>query len=504
MSTAPSVVIDPAHLRNRRDELAAAVLEGTLEAAAFPAKYSEIVDEWLRSLFFEATGGREKGYALVAVGGYGRGELAPGSDLDLVLIHKHRRRSKEVAERIWYAVWDTGIRLDHSVRTPSETVSMARVNLKVALGLLDLRLIAGDESLAGPLRATARELWRKGASHYLKELHAQVVDRHRTNGELAFLLEPDLKLAGGGLRDLGAVEALAVALPSLAGLASSRAIERARRIIGDARVVVHAKTNSSIDRLSLEEQDEVADILGYPDADALMAALATAGRSISALGDEMWRRAKSVFVERSSHTAELSLGDGVVLRDGEVALCDDAEPKTDNTLLLRVALAAAERQALIEQSSIDRLEAEYVPPEIPWDEQNRQAFVAFLSTGDALVPVVDALDQRHLFERLIPEWSRVRNRPQRNAYHRFTVDRHLLEAVARAAEHLGEVTRPDLLVLGALLHDIGKGESAGDHSEVGTVIAEAVMGRLGYSEEDIETIVDLVAYHLVLPEFATR
>jgi [protein-PII] uridylyltransferase len=504
MSSALSVVIDPAHLRTSRDELSAKVLDKTLEAGAFPAKFSEVVDEWLRALFLEATGGKEKGYALIAVGGYGRGGLAPGSDLDLVLIHKHRRRSKEVAERLWYAIWDTGMRLDHSVRTPAETLSTARDNLKVVLGLLDARLIAGDESLVGPLRDAAREIWRKGAAHYLKDLHSQVADRHRTNGELAFLLEPDLKLAGGGLRDLAALEALAVALPSLSGLASSPAIDRARQIISDARVVVHAKTHSPVDRLALEEQNEIADVLGYADADALMASLATAGRSISALGDEMWRRAKSVFVEPSSPTAEISLGGGVVLRDGEVALSDDADPKTDNTLLLRVALAAAERQALIEQSTIARLEADYVPPAAPWDEQNRQMFVAFLSTCDALVPVVDALDQRHLFERLIPEWSSVRNRPQRNAYHRFTVDRHLLEAVARSAEHLSEVTRPDLLVLAALLHDIGKSQTARDHSEFGTVIAEAVMNRLGYPEEDVETIVDLVAYHLVLPEFATR
>jgi [protein-PII] uridylyltransferase len=408
-----------------------------------------------------------------------------------------------VAEKIWYSVWDTGMRLDHSVRTPSETIGMARENLKVVLGLLDARLIAGDAALAEPLRSAARDLWRKDASRYLKELYGHVLERHRSAGELAFLLEPDLKLAGGGLRDLAAVEALAIALPSLQGLANSQAIERARTVIGEARVVVHARTKSSSDRLSLEEQDGVAEVLHYADADALMASLAASGRSISALGDEMWRRAKTVFVAKTPTMAEIDLGHGVVLRDGEIALSDSADPKTDNTLLLRVALAAAERQALIEQATIDRLEAEFIPPEAPWDEVNRQLFVAFLSTCDALVPIVDALDQRHLFERLIPEWSRVRNRPQRNAYHRFTVDRHLLEAVARAAAHLGEVTRPDLLVLSALLHDIGKG-GTGDHSEVGTVIAESVMNRLGYPKEDVETVVDLVAYHLVLPEFATR
>ena len=501
MSTPP--VASPSYLRVQRDALAAEVLSGTINASDFPAKFAGAADGWLRILFDAATAGKPKGYALIAVGGYGRGALAPASDLDLVLVHRHRRHYKEVANKIWYAVWDSGLRLDHSVRTPSEMLSMARNDLRVVLGLLDARLIAGDEQLATPVRVAARDLWRKEAPRFLKELRAQVIERHRSAGELAFLLEPDLKQAGGGLRDLAAIEALALAIPALEPLANSAAIERAREVIGAARVVVHAKTKSGTDRLALQEQDEVADILGYRDADSLMAVLAASGRSISALGDEMWRRARSVYVEKSPRSSQVALGHGVVLRDGEVALAEDVDPKTNCHILLRVALAAAERQALIEQATIDRLEAEYVAPPEPWDEKNRSMFVAFLSTGDALIPVVDALDQRHLFERLMPEWERVRNRPQRNAYHRFTVDRHLLEAVARAAEHLGDVDRPDLLVLAALLHDIGKGQP-GDHSEIGTVIAETVMARLGYPQEDIETIVDLVAYHLVLPEFATR
>jgi [protein-PII] uridylyltransferase len=507
MSLDPKTLAAPissaAYLREQRDALGAQVLAGTLDAADFPAALSLAVDGWLEALFARAAEGRTKGYALFAVGGYGRGELAPGSDLDLVLVHRHRRHYKEVAERIWYAVWDTGFRLDHSVRTPSEMLHVARGDLKVALGLLDARCIAGDEQLALPIRDAARDLWRQDAARYLKVLYEQVVERHRSAGELAFLLEPDLKQSGGGLRDLAAVSALAVALPSLEPLARSHAIERARRTIGSARVVLHAKTHSSVDRLALEEQDEIADVLGYRDADALMAALAASGRSISALGDEMWRRAKTVFVDRPQRSVEVALGHGVVLRDGEIALQGDVDPAGDPTVLLRVALAAAEQQALIEQATIERLEETYVPPPAPWDPENREMFIALLGTGDALIPIVDTLDQRHLFERLLPEWSRVRNRPQRNAYHRFTVDRHLLEAVARAAELVGEVARPDLLLLAALLHDIGKGAS-GDHSEVGTVIAEAVMTRMGYPKEDVETIVDLVAYHLVLPEFATR
>jgi len=119
------------------------------------------------------------------------------------------------------------------------------------------------------------------------------------------------------------------------------------------------------------------------------------------------------------------------------------------------------------------------------------------------IPVIEVLDQRRLIERLLPEWSAVRNRPQRNAYHRYTVDRHLLEAVARAAGLVRSVARPDLLLLGALFHDIGKG-FPGDHSESGRVAAEKIARRMGFPPADVEVLGRLVALHLLLPDTATR
>ncbi|HKH88424.1 MAG TPA: ACT domain-containing protein, partial [Acidimicrobiales bacterium] len=121
----------------------------------------------------------------------------------------------------------------------------------------------------------------------------------------------------------------------------------------------------------------------------------------------------------------------------------------------------------------------------------------------AATPVLEVLDQWHLLERLLPEWLRVRHRPQRNAYHRFTVDRHLLEAVAQAALLIRSVRRPDLLLLCALLHDIGKGQ-AGDHSEVGRLIAEAVTTRMGYPPPDVAIVARVVERHLLLADVATR
>lgn len=491
-------------LRAERDALAASVLAGDLPPSALPARYSERVDEWLRALFARATKTKDRGYALVAVGGYGRHELCPGSDLDLVMLHRARSGYERVAQSVWYAIWDDGTRLDHSVRTRGEALSVARSDLKAALGLLDARLIAGDERLFDRLLNDVKELWRKQSATFLPELERSAATRHREAGELAFLLEPDLKQSAGGLRDMAALRSLAVALPPLEPLINTESLAEAERLVLAARVVLHCRTGRDSDRLLLQEQDQVAELLDFTDADALMAAIADAGRAVTAAWVDCWRRARALLSNGGpSETSELALGPGIVLRGGEVALAGGAQPGRDPTLLVRVGEAAAQRNALIERESLDRLELESPTPPDPWPDKMREAFLSLLGAGDALVPVIEALDQRRLFERLIPEWKAVRNRPQRNAYHRFTVDRHLLEAVARASEHVSDVDRPDLLLVGALLHDLGKGFE-GDHSEVGEGLAVTIARRMGFDEGDVAILARLVAYHLVIPEFATR
>jgi [protein-PII] uridylyltransferase len=494
-----------ATLRDRRSELCQAVLAGTLPADALPALLSEAADTFLAGLLEHATQGKTSGYSLIAVGGYGRSALCPGSDLDVVLLHRRRRHVERIADGIWYTVWDTGLHLDHSVRTRSEAIEMAGSDMKVVLGLLDARHIAGDEALSLQLIEQIATLWRRDGTGRLEALSKSVTERHRSFGELAFLLEPDLKQSAGGLRDLAALRALAATLPFLAPVAQAPAVVEAEALITNVRVVVQCRSGSTGDRLVLQEQDEVADILGIADADELMANVAEAGRTIASACSEAWRRARPSFVreQRSGPISDVPLGKGIVLRAGEIAIEHSADPARDQTLALRVALAAAERQTLIERDTMDRLANETTMPDVPFDDDLRAAFVGLLATGDALIPVVEALDQRHIFERYIPEWLLVRNRPQRNAYHRYTVDRHLLEAVARAGEHVGDVARPDLLLLSALLHDIGK-VGRGDHSEIGAETARAVMERLGYPQKDVEIVIDLVSMHLVLPDFATR
>ena len=481
-----------------RAERGALVEKAGLSGPAFCRAYAETADRWLVSLL-----GDEAGVALVAVGGYGRGELAPYSDLDVVLVHGGRKDVKSVADRVWYPIWDAGVGLDHSVRTVKEALAVAADDLKAALGLVDARFVAGDASLAEELRRKAREQWRSRSNRWLPVLAEVVRARHAEFDEVAFLLEPELKEGRGGLRDVHTLRAVAAATPVVQDV--DAAVEAAHDVLMRARVALHRRADRALDRLLLQEQDAVAADLGCRDADALMADVAAAARTIAWASDDAWARVASALAGPRRRTAgrDRPLSHGVLLRDGEVALAPGASPADDPALVLRVAAAAAETGAPFARVTLDRLAAEAPSPGDPWPDAMRDALVALLGAGHRAVPVLETLDQKGLLVRLLPEWEAVQSRPQRNAYHRFTVDRHLCEAAANAAALTRRVSRPDLLLLGAWLHDIGKG-FPGDHTEAGMEVVEKIGTRMGLPHDDVVVLVDMVRHHLLLPDVATR
>ncbi|WP_449066023.1 [protein-PII] uridylyltransferase family protein, partial [Planomonospora algeriensis] len=226
------------------------------------------------------------GVALVAVGSLGRSELAPGSDLDLVLLHDGREDIGRVADRVWYPVWDSGVRLDHSVRTVEEAAKVAREDLKAVLGLIQARHVAGDPELTRAARETVLAEWRADSRRRLGELREAADRRAETSGELAFLLEPDLRDAHGGLRDVQAMQAVAAAWVASA---PGPRVREAYELLLDVRHGLHLVTARGADRLVLQEQDAVAGILGLLDAEALMRRLAEAGRTIAHAFDGTWR-----------------------------------------------------------------------------------------------------------------------------------------------------------------------------------------------------------------------
>jgi [protein-PII] uridylyltransferase len=488
--------------------------EGAQSGPPRRSALAALTDGWLAELF---TAGAEglRSVSLVAVGGYGRGELSPRSDLDLLLLHDggDSKAVAALADRIWYPVWDLGLALDHSVRTPSEARRTAGEDLKVQLGLLDARHLAGDLGLTAALRTAVLADWRNQAPKRLPELQELCAERARRQGELQYLLEPDLKEARGGLRDATALRAVAA---SWVADAPREGLADARRRLLDVRDALHLTTGRATDRLALQEQDQVAAELGLLDADTLLRQVYEAARVISYASDVTWREVGRVLRSRAVRprlramlgggkpVAERSpLAEGVVEQDGEVVLARAARPERDPVLPLRAAAAAAQAGLPLSLHAVRRMAATGRPLPTPWPAEAREQLVTLLGSGRPTVEVWEALEAEGLISRLLPDWERVRCRPQRNAVHIWTVDRHLIETAVRASELTRRVGRPDLLLISALLHDIGKGWP-GDHSVAGEIIARDVATRIGFDRDDVAVLATLVRHHLLLVDTATR
>jgi [protein-PII] uridylyltransferase len=475
------------------------------------AALTSLTDEWLSAGFAAATAAEKDPFCLVAVGGYGRGELTLGSDLDLLLLHKAGApEAARVAERIWYPIWDSGLRLDHSVRTVSEARRLASEDIKVVLGLLDARVIAGDASLAEQLQGAVLGDWRAMADKRLPDLHQLVLDRRQRFGEASQLLEPDLKESYGGLRDATV----------LAGVAASWVTDVPHQgwqdsvaFLLDVRDALHRVSGRSGDRLVMQEQEAVAvELVGVPDADALLRAVYDSARNIAYASDVTWYRVdrlargrqRAAFRALRRQTPNrLPLAEGVVMQEGEAVLALEARPSEDEGLLLRAAAAAAQAGLPLSPHTVERLAAESNDPAVPWSRDVRESFVALLGSGPSMAGVWESLDQAGVISRLIPGWDVVRSAPQRNALHTYTVDRHLVETAIQASALTRNVDRPDLLLVSALLHDIGKARG-GDHSEVGARLAADLAVLMGFDEGDVAVIVALVLHHLLLPDTATK
>jgi [protein-PII] uridylyltransferase len=525
---------DPTRSSPLRAARVGLVATTTLRGAAFGRALSNLVDH---SLIDGAAGfGSRGGWALVALGSYARRELCPGSDVDVMLLHAGGRRAtglRDDASALWYPLWDAGFVLGHSARTVKEALALADADLDALTALLDTRLITGDGALLDELMDRVRRLAPKRRNRLVDELAAGAAARLEQPGPIAEMLEPNLKDGAGGLRDIQAPGWIGWALgpdpggpgatPGAGGWSTGVAtlvalgylrdddrtrLREARDLLLDARVALHRVNGGRSDLLTLQDQDAVARLVGAPDADAHVRALGEAGRAVVWITSDVWARLTATRRGPGGRASGVrDLGDGVAVRDDRVALVPDTS--VDAARVLTLAARAAEVALPIDRDTLERV-AELRTVE--WTPGARDAFVALLAAGLGAIPVFEALDHVGVLVRLLPEWEHVRARPQRNAYHRFTVDRHSLEAVAECAAILrhddfdGGVARrarADLLLLAALTHDIGKGRP-GDHSEVGAETAAALARRIGLDEHGTAVVVWLVRNHLLLADTATR
>ena len=470
-------------------------------------------DRYLLSLFtkaLEKTGNTSKSLALAAVGGYGRGELSPGSDLDILILHQEQFSQEILSEfvnNLLYPLWDRKS-VDHSVRTRAQTRDAAESDLKVALGLLDIRLVCGDADLVALVQADNLENWHKNARNRLTELKESLSSRHERSGELAYLLEPDVKEARGGLRDINALRAI-----SLSGTVRVplERISWAESKLNDIREALHVTSGRNKDRLLFQEQDAVGAKLKYSDADALMSDVARAARSVDYLLEFTWhqieQKGKDGFGRFLRKPRTDAVAQNLSVSQREIVIDPHTDFAADPLIGLRAAATAAQLGLPISLDSYTSLsnaleENKAVLPN-PWPREAREYLISLIGAGEAMIAIFEALDQEEIIFHWIPEWLPLRSLPQRNVLHRHTVDRHMVETAVSAAALTRKVHRPDLLLFCALFHDIGKG-SEEDHSLRGERLIAPLAKRVGFPEEDVAIIKLLVKHHLLLSATATR
>lgn len=472
---------------------------------------AEEADRLLRQFFSTAVGygTAAPGMALVAVGGYGRAELSPHSDLDVVLVHDPAvpaDRVESVANAIWYPMWDLKLPLDHSVRSTVQMREMAAKDHRAAMGMLDARPVAGDSGLVLALRSEVLADWRRDARTRLQEVRELRNSRIERSGAVAHSAIPDLKESAGGLRD--SISLRAMVATWLIDVPHAEA-ETLRTALLDVRDALHLEAGRRTDKLSPELLVGVAERLDVAPID-LDLHVRDVGRRIEHLTTRAWRAVDDVLGRPGRRPQRRPGGPlielvspGVGVLDREVVITREADPRADPEVVLRAAATAAQRGLPINQASLDRLSSELGPVAEPWRPTAHRLLNEFLGSGRRMIDVWEQLDFAGIIDAVLPEWAGIRLRGSSSPVHRFTVDRHSLEACANADELNRSVARPDLLAVAALLHDVGKGRP-GDHSQVGEPMVVDIVLRWGFSEQDAEIVGRLVRWHLLLPTIATN
>jgi [protein-PII] uridylyltransferase len=485
-----------------------------LDSAALRDALFDLHEFWLTTKASEIGITDTSGFAIVATGGLGRRELLPHSDLDLMLLHDNVPANvvSSTADQLWYPLWDANIPIDHSVRTVSQALHVAGEDISAGLAMLEVRHIAGDAELSASLIEGARRQWRTRIRSRFDELVEHAHARWQRSGQIAHRAEPDLKCGRGGLRDVQLLNALAIA--QLADHYSSRntdsltgSLAGAHLALLDVRTELHRISGRGRELLLAQYADEIGAALRIGDRFDLARMLSDAARTISYYVDAGLRTAANALPRKGfaalRRPVRRPLAEGVVEYGGEVVLARDARPERDPGLILRVAAASATAGLPLSASTLRRLADSAPELRTPWPRQALKDLLVLLSAGPASVTTIEALDRTGLWGRLFPEWGAVRDLPPRDIVHTWTVDRHLTETVSKASTFTTRVARPDLLMLGALLHDIGKGRD-GDHSVIGAELATQIGTRLGLWPADVDILSSIVRHHLLLPRTATR
>ncbi|WP_284851979.1 [protein-PII] uridylyltransferase [Corynebacterium rhinophilum] len=439
--------------------------------------------------------------ALAATGSLARQEMTPYSDIDVILIvSQDHEPDPSLVEDLWYPVWDAKYRLDFALRTPQECAEIALQDASAGFAQLDLTYIAGEKVLVDDARQRLLSAWRRQLQRGFDSFVDIAIARWNRSGAVATMTNPDLKNGRGGLRDIQLLRALA-----LGNLCDLPALEEERRLLLDARTLLHVKARRHRDILDPDFAADIADELGFSSRYELTAALVIAATAIDDAVERSLATARGVLGSRGAGPAQgrdrvRRPLDVDVVADGAVISLARTPNYADPWLLTRVGAAAARTGYSVSAKTWRALQ-ELPPPPERWSRAAVDDFFAILSSPSNTPRVIAELDRYGLWERLVPEWGHVRGLLPRERSHMHSVDYHLVATVTRCAEVRTSVARPDLLLLAALYHDLGKGHER-PHEQVGAELVARQAARMRFNLADISRVQTVVAEHTSLARLA--
>jgi len=528
-------------LRRERARLAQEAYN--LSGLAYARRHADLFDSALRRVWHDAIAGAGESLgpvALVALGGYGRRELCPFSDIDLMVLHGGRRTDgvSAVSEAVFYPLWNEGFDVGHAARSVKDCLALAASEFESLTTLLDARLLAGDADLFDGLRADLERRMGKRRRGLLTQSRAAIAERREAYGEGAYVLEPNVKEGFGGLRDVHHVQWATRMLdgngsfddPADAGYLSVHNRDRLLEAFDwllRVRTTLHYLAGRKTDRLFVEYQEDLAGRLGckgvegFSPGDHFMRDYHERSATIKHVATLFWSRVtpprrrmtmpgRGQRIPERDRPAGKEASETGNSRDGARA----AHAGVANGLAL---FAEAARRGRIPDPDVVESIQETLGPSraaITWSRESRGHFLSILASRGASVDALETMNDIGLLSRLVPYWDGIRYRPSSGAYHHFTVDMHSFRAVAelsRLAEGeddrsdltrrlCEEVRQPDALRLATLLHDIGKGGE--NHAARGATLAKEICDATGLG--DAELVSFLVANHLLLSVTATR
>ena len=498
---------------------------------------ARLYDELLQPTFDALLG---KSVALAAVGGYGRGAVALRSDLDLRFLVRSQREAESVADAVLYPLWDAGLSIGHQMLVLSEVVDLAREDLATATSFLDWRFVAGDRALSDEF------VWRLSGSLFSSSeldrwgarLSLEMEKRHERFGDSVYLLEPDVKNGAGGHRDLDLFRWSAAArfgggeldhLVRVGALVPREAneVRVAQERLWQIRHLLHAHAGRRSDRLTFDEQEEIARALGFGEdsvaVERLMSDYYRGARVVTRAVSSMFTRASSPSPKRPK---DEDLGGGFRLFDGAVTLSDTSLLEQEPSTALRLIATALLRDKPVypfAREAVLRLTGDPAFCErLRADREAKRLFVDLVSVRkETQLKRGSPLREMHelgLLLAMVPEFAPLVGRVHHDTYHVYTVDVHSVAAVDRlaalsrgqltreyplASRLAAEVVRYPALAFATLLHDVGKAIGRRDHSVRGAELAPQILGRLDFEEHDITAVQHLIREHLTMYRLAT-